>query len=132
MLNISYTSFPTHNIEEFSIESIDVIQDWNLNYDLSCVIKCIARAQHNGRILEDLKKAEWYLNRAYVKEKNFCLDKLNSHRVRFESVIYHPQTVCEDWKLTALICSTLINIFIYKQHFSHILKIRALHAALKY
>ncbi len=45
------------------IEVIDVLEDWQLGFHLANAIKYIARAQHKGRELEDLKKARWYLNR---------------------------------------------------------------------
>jgi len=43
-------------------EVIDVIDDWKLNFARGCVVKYVARAQHKGTELEDLKKAAWYLN----------------------------------------------------------------------
>ena len=45
------------------IEPIDVIEDWGLPYHLGNVIKYIARAEHKGKLIEDLKKARWYLDR---------------------------------------------------------------------
>jgi hypothetical protein len=44
-------------------EVIDVIEDWNLDFHLGNALKYIARAEHKGHALEDLKKARWYLNR---------------------------------------------------------------------
>jgi hypothetical protein len=52
---------PHYNFGKFEV--IDVIEDWNLGYNLSCVLKYIARAKHKGQELQDLKKAQWYLNR---------------------------------------------------------------------
>jgi homoserine dehydrogenase len=46
------------------IETIDFIEAKNLGYHLGNVIKYITRADHKGNRLEDLKKAQWYLNRA--------------------------------------------------------------------
>jgi hypothetical protein len=46
-----------------SIEVITVIDDWELRFYEGQVIKYIARAKHKGMELEDLKKAQWYLNR---------------------------------------------------------------------
>ena len=46
-----------------NIEVIDVIEDWQLEFHVGNVIKYIARAKYKGRELEDLKKAQWYLNR---------------------------------------------------------------------
>lgn len=44
-------------------EVIDVIEDWELNFRLANTIKYIARHEHKGKPLEDLKKALWYLQR---------------------------------------------------------------------
>ncbi len=49
-------------------EVIDVIEDWGLDFRLANVIKYIARAPHKGKELQDLKKAQWYLNRYLEKE----------------------------------------------------------------
>jgi len=46
------------------IEAIDVIEDWRLDFHLGNVVKYVARADHKGMRLEDLKKAAWYLQRA--------------------------------------------------------------------
>lgn len=46
-----------------NIEVIDAIEDWGLSYHLGNVVKYIARSEHKGKTLEDLKKAQWYLNR---------------------------------------------------------------------
>lgn len=45
------------------IEVIDAIDDWQLGFYEGNIIKYVARARHKGRELEDLKKAQWYLNR---------------------------------------------------------------------
>lgn len=45
-------------------EVIDVIEDWQLDFNLGNTIKYIARANHKGKTLEDLQKAQWYLTRA--------------------------------------------------------------------
>ena len=46
------------------IETIDFIEAKSLGYHLGNVVKYITRADHKGNRLEDLKKAQWYLNRA--------------------------------------------------------------------
>jgi hypothetical protein len=46
------------------IETIDFIEAKELDYNLGNVVKYITRADKKGRKLEDLKKAQWYLNRA--------------------------------------------------------------------
>jgi hypothetical protein len=45
------------------IEVIDFIESKGLTYNLGNVIKYVSRADHKGNKLEDLKKAQWYLNR---------------------------------------------------------------------
>ena len=45
------------------IEVIDAVEDWRLGFHLGNVVKYVARADHKGNTLEDLKKASWYLNR---------------------------------------------------------------------
>jgi Protein of unknwon function (DUF3310) len=45
------------------IEVIDAIEDWQLGFHLGNVVKYVARAQHKGTFLDDLKKARWYLDR---------------------------------------------------------------------
>lgn len=47
------------------IEVIDFIEDKNLNFHLGNAVKYIARAGKKDpkKTIEDLKKAQWYLNR---------------------------------------------------------------------
>lgn len=49
------------------IETIDFIEAKGLNYHLGNVVKYITRADHKGDRLENLKKAQWYLNREIGK-----------------------------------------------------------------
>jgi len=49
------------------IETIDFIEAKELDYHLGNVIKYVTRAKHKGNELEDLKKAQWYLERAIMK-----------------------------------------------------------------
>lgn len=44
-------------------EVIDVIEDWQLNFNLGNAVKYIARADHKGNKIEDLRKAAWYIQR---------------------------------------------------------------------
>lgn len=45
------------------IEVIDFIEDQKLGFHAGNVVKYICRASHKGKELEDLRKAQWYLNR---------------------------------------------------------------------
>ncbi len=44
-------------------ETIKVIEAWNLGFHLGNVLKYISRAEKKGSVVEDLKKARWYLDR---------------------------------------------------------------------
>lgn len=46
-----------------AIEPIDVIESWNLPFHLGNVIKYIARHEHKGAAVADIRKARWYLDR---------------------------------------------------------------------
>ena len=43
-------------------EPKDVIRSWNLNFNLGCSVKYIARAGKKDDIIQDLKKARQYLD----------------------------------------------------------------------
>ena len=51
------------------IETIDFIEAKNLSYHLGNVVKYITRADLKGDRLENLKKAQWYLDREIQKAK---------------------------------------------------------------
>ena len=55
---------PEHYLKSSGHEVIDVIEAWNLNFQLGNAIKYIARAglKDPGKKIEDLKKAVWYIN----------------------------------------------------------------------
>ena len=53
---------PKH-YEKGTYEAINVIEAWGLNFSLGNVLKYISRAGKKGDLLEDLKKARWYLDR---------------------------------------------------------------------
>ena len=53
---------PTH-YNTGTIEVIEVIEDWKLNFNLGNAIKYIGRCEHKNNKKEDIKKAIWYLER---------------------------------------------------------------------
>jgi hypothetical protein len=60
--------FPKHyNASE--VQPIDAIEAWGLGFHLGNVVKYIARAgkKDPNKIVEDLKKARWYLDRHIEK-----------------------------------------------------------------
>ena len=62
---------PLHYQSE-KIETIEVIESYNLNFSLGSAIKYILRAgkKPTENKIEDLQKAVWYLNREIQNAKN--------------------------------------------------------------
>ena len=85
-------------------QPIRVIENWLLCHHLACVVKYIARAGRNGPMLDDLKKAEWYLARElarYHKKFNKC------HFALIETTTINPVDVVNDWELSSHLGETL-------------------------
>lgn len=59
MKNIDH---PSH-YQGKKFEVIDIIEDFNLNFNLGNAIKYILRSEKKSNRAEDLKKAMWYLRR---------------------------------------------------------------------
>ncbi len=71
MSNPSTIDHPPHYT--FSpIEVIDVIESWRLGFHLGNVVKYVARSEHKGQRLTDLKKAHWYLQREIERLEARC------------------------------------------------------------
>lgn len=51
-----------------SIEPIDAIEDWGLDFRLGNAVKYIARHKHKQNAKKDLEKAIWYIQRYIDKE----------------------------------------------------------------
>jgi len=68
-LETDMVNHPSH-YNQGQFEVIDVIEDWNLGFSLGNAVKYIARANHKHKKLEDLKKAQWYLNREITNTEN--------------------------------------------------------------
>ena len=49
------------------IQPVEVIDAWNLNFNLGNTLKYICRHSHKGSPLQDLRKAQWYLSREISK-----------------------------------------------------------------
>ena len=65
-------------------EVIDVIDDWDLGFNLGNTIKYISRAGHKDKdkTTEDLKKALWYLIREINKIEGNNANTKNEFKVR--------------------------------------------------
>jgi len=51
------------------VEVIDAIEAWGLGYCLGNAVKYVARANHKGAFVQDLKKAVWYLERELARHE---------------------------------------------------------------
>lgn len=60
---------PDHYAAGRRFETIEVIEDWELGFNLGNVLKYVSRAGRKGSDarLEDLRKAAWYLAREIEK-----------------------------------------------------------------
>ena len=72
-LNKNNETSPTDNVNNPShyntgtIEVIEVIEDWKLNFNLGNAIKYIGRCEHKNNKEDDIKQAIWYSERALKK-----------------------------------------------------------------
>ena len=55
---------------QWRIETIDYIEDKDLNFNLWNVIKYVSRAGKKDDIIQDLEKAKWYIEREINRLKN--------------------------------------------------------------
>jgi hypothetical protein len=58
---------PPHYKSKGNIESIDVIESFELGFNLGNAVKYILRCNKKGNKKQDLEKAIWYLNRELQK-----------------------------------------------------------------
>lgn len=63
---------PTHYMSERGIEVIDVIEAFNLNFNIGNVLKYVIRAGRKASAKEDLEKAMWYLSREISKRESLA------------------------------------------------------------
>jgi hypothetical protein len=59
---------PTHYKQK--VQPIDLIEAFDLNFNLGNVVKYVSRAGRKGDTLEDLEKAFYYLKREMQKYEN--------------------------------------------------------------
>jgi hypothetical protein len=64
------------------IEPIEVIESWALSFHLGNAIKYIARHQHKGSAVADLRKARWYLDRYLTLLEDSAFDRAASEAER--------------------------------------------------
>jgi hypothetical protein len=106
---------PAHYIEGRTIEPIVVIEEYGLCHHLACVVKYISRAGRKTSALNDLFKANWYLDREFQRSK----DDLNSENcLQIYSCVpllstkpnFSIQEIVDDWKMEAYLDTTLSYI----------------------
>jgi hypothetical protein len=61
-VKLNLIDHPSH-YNHGSFETIDVIEDWNLDFNCGNAIKYISRHTHKGCAIRDIEKAIWYLER---------------------------------------------------------------------
>lgn len=72
---------PAHYQSQSGLEAIDVIEAFNMGFNLGNVLKYIIRADKKGKV-HDLKKAMWYLQREIQnqEEGEFACQNQNSEQ----------------------------------------------------
>lgn len=70
-----HVNHPSHYKSKSGIESIDVIEAFDLPFDLGNTVKYVLRAgrKDTAKTAEDLQKASWYLQRRIWKLSHDCL-----------------------------------------------------------
>ena len=59
---LNVVNHPPH-YNQGKYETIDVIEDWGLDFNCGNAIKYISRHKHKGSPIRDIEKAIWYLQR---------------------------------------------------------------------
>lgn len=73
---MSQVDHPLHYRKDTGFEAIDVIEAWELNFNLGNTVKYISRngKKDPNKYIEDLEKARWYLDRE-IKTRKQALDR---------------------------------------------------------
>lgn len=68
---MSAIDHPQHYRKDSGYEAIDVIEAWGLGFSLGNALKYISRAGHKdpAKMVEDLEKAKWYIEREISRNK---------------------------------------------------------------
>ena len=67
--NKEAVNHPKHYQSKTGLEAIDVIEAFDLNFNLGNVIKYILRCGKKDAELQELEKAKWYLEREIANRK---------------------------------------------------------------
>ena len=77
MSNNDVVKKPSHYVAGRKFEPKDVIRDWGLNFNLGNAVKYLARAGRKDDIVQDLKKAQEYIQ--------FEIDAIEAERKKVEN-----------------------------------------------
>lgn len=86
MSNNDVVKHPSHYAEGRKFEPKDVIRDWGLNFNLGNAVKYLARAGRKDDIVQDLKKAQEYIQ--------FEIDAIEAEREKSTKPKDHPYCKC--------------------------------------
>lgn len=81
---------PSHYAAGRKYEPIDVIEDWELGFNLGNAVKYLSRAGRKQNALEDLKKAAWYIDRE--------ISRTVPIRTTYEDVVEALAAEARDWE----------------------------------
>lgn len=134
----------TQCAQKHSIQPVDFIRRWSLCYDLSCVVKYIARAAQTSSALSELQMAEWHILKRLLEEYEKNSTKPNAsynhvhhspfiQRMRKNTFPMMPDVIAQEWGLPLHLRETLfcITAFEYVYHLLPTLRFVLLEQALK-
>jgi tetratricopeptide (TPR) repeat protein len=106
-MNTESVNHPSH-YNATSIEVINVIEDWDLNFHLGNALKYVARAglKDKSKELEDLEKAIFYLER-YTDNYRGPIDRIIHY-------YYDLDTVLKEWIYLSYYKQQVVS-YIYKR-----------------
>ena len=86
---------PEHYVADRVIEITDLIEDWGVGWHLGNVLKYVSRAGRKGPVIDDLKKARWYLTRKIIHLQSTGDDDGRPA----DRAVVDAATVIADWRL---------------------------------
>lgn len=79
---------PPHYVEGRKFEPKDVIRDWRLNFNLGNAVKYVCRAGRKGDAVEDLMKAQEYIQYEIDALKDEAINKADGMDTMSNGVAY--------------------------------------------
>ena len=83
---------PHYGGDNNQYEAIKVIEAWNLDFCLGNAVKYIARAGKKEDMVQDLRKAKWYIERKIYQ----CEPTKESETISFDSLIEQLDMLIEE------------------------------------